>query len=318
MPSISDAIAKNQARIAAGGETGTGVGPIQSPIMPAPTPPQDLPIGLGLPQRGTIPIDLVNPADINDSNRIFRGAGARSSVYPYPTAAPVVTKTIVSQVAAAPSAPSSQSSAISLQTNGAPNPVQSTENLIAGTGITLTADQAGGTTIDAAPTGGFDWFFWPEFTPNGASAGGVIAPTANQILFFPFQLPVAITVNNIAMLQAAFSPADTNSWGIYDHNGNLLCDVGPQVVNISSDTWLSAPVSQGPTTLPAGNYFIAVTTQAGRANFIGMIIYYRAYPSSPTASVSSGGQLPASIIIGSFAPSTPQASATYVPIFYLN
>lgn len=41
-----------------------------------------------------------------------------------------------------------------LETNGTPNTVQSIENLIAGTGITLTADNAGGTTIAASGGGG--------------------------------------------------------------------------------------------------------------------------------------------------------------------
>lgn len=102
MPTIKEQVAANQARIAAGGETGTGVGPgsVQSPVTAAPTPPNDMPAGGGLPQRGMFPANLVLSSDRSDANRAFREAGVRSSTFPYAPTSTAVSTTIVEQAQA--------------------------------------------------------------------------------------------------------------------------------------------------------------------------------------------------------------------------
>src|SRR4029077_14245652 len=140
-------------RIAAGGETGTGLGPQppQSPLVAAPSPQLDLPLGGGLPQRGTYPASLVLGGDINDSNRMFRGAGMRSTTFPNAGPPTTVTKsTTVVQVASTSAA---TASALLLEVSGAPTPIQNVLNLIPGSGITIVPDAAGGVTITGTSTG---------------------------------------------------------------------------------------------------------------------------------------------------------------------
>ena len=149
MASIQDAVNKNAQRYAAGGEPGTAPQPPASPLVS--TPPQDLPLGGGLPQRGTIPISSVNPADINDSNRMFRGSGSRSTVYPYPNRPAIASATSSAQAVTAAISPAT--AALLIQVNGAPTPVQDILDLIAGSGIVLTPDATGGITIDSTSAG---------------------------------------------------------------------------------------------------------------------------------------------------------------------
>ena len=149
MASIQDAVNKNVQRYAAGGEPGTAPQPPATPLIS--TPPQDMPLGGGLPQRGTIPISSVNPADINDSNRMFRGQGSRSTVYPYPNRPAISSAT--SSVQAVTAAVSPATAALLIQVNGAPTPVQDILDLIAGSGINLTPDATGGITIDSTSAG---------------------------------------------------------------------------------------------------------------------------------------------------------------------
>ena len=149
MASIQDAVNKNVQRYAAGGEPGTAPQPPATPLVS--TPPQDLPLGGGLPQRGTIPISSVNPADINDSNRMFRGSGSRSTVYPYPNRPAIATATSSAQAVTATVSPAT--AALLIQVNGAPTPLQNILDLIAGSGIVLTPDATGGVTIDSTASG---------------------------------------------------------------------------------------------------------------------------------------------------------------------
>lgn len=121
MPTIAEQVSKNAARIAAGGETGTGVGPQQAAPTVHMAPLQDLPAGGGLPQRGMFPADLTLNSDRSDSNRAFRGAGMRSSTFPFaPTS---ISSTIVEKVQSGTSSGGSSSST----------------NLTAGPGISITA-----------------------------------------------------------------------------------------------------------------------------------------------------------------------------------
>lgn len=142
MPSIQDAIARNKARIAAGGQTGTGIGP-QASINIAPTPPQDLPVGNGIPQRGMFSADLVLASDRSDSSRAFRGQGTRSAAFPYSVQGIKTAPTIVVPAASAAAA----AVALALETNGLPNPNQNLLNLVQGANITITANPDGSVVI---------------------------------------------------------------------------------------------------------------------------------------------------------------------------
>jgi hypothetical protein len=153
MPSIKDAIERNSRRIAAGGETQTGQGNELSDLAAVSSPPQDLPLGGGLPQRGMFPASLVLASDRSDSSREFRGAGARSATFPYQTSPQTVQNTTVIQQATASATASAATAALLLQTDGINNPNQKILNLLSGTGITLASDPTGGVTIAATSAG---------------------------------------------------------------------------------------------------------------------------------------------------------------------
>lgn len=142
MASIKDSIARNKARIAAGGQTGTGIGP-QSSLVAAPTPPQDLPIGNGIPQRGMFSADLVLASDRSDSSRAFRGQGTRSAAFPYQVQGIKKAPTIVIPATSAAAA----AVELSLQTNGLPNPNQNLLNLVQGANVSITASPDGSVVI---------------------------------------------------------------------------------------------------------------------------------------------------------------------------
>ena len=168
MPSIKDAIAANQARIASGGETGTGIGNPQPPAAPvnfAPTPAQDQPAGAGLPQRGMFPADLVLASDRSDSSRVFRGSSMRSGTFPYQPqqikTGPISVQSVVSAAAAAAS--------LALETNSIANPNQSLLNLVGGPGVSILANPDGSVIIsgaggDGLTHGTLPWESDPGFT----------------------------------------------------------------------------------------------------------------------------------------------------------
>lgn len=140
MPSIQDAI-KKSAQMKANPQ----------PPMPAPTPanlvvaapPQDLPLGGGLPQRGMFPANMVLASDRSDSSRVFRGPGVRSATFPFP-AALSPTKTTVQVTSASAAA---VAATLTLLTNGNLNPIQNVLNLFEGNGIGITVDAFGTVTI---------------------------------------------------------------------------------------------------------------------------------------------------------------------------
>jgi hypothetical protein len=167
MPSIKDAIAANQARIASGGETGTGVGNPQPPAAPvnfAPTPAQDQPAGAGLPQRGMFPANLVLASDRSDSSRVFRGASMRSGTFPYQSQQIKTAPITVTSVSAAAAA-----STLALETNYLPNPNQNLLNLVGGPGVSISANPDGSVVIsgaggDGLTHGTLPWESDPGFT----------------------------------------------------------------------------------------------------------------------------------------------------------
>jgi hypothetical protein len=82
MPTIKQAIANNNIRKTNLGDMIPITTPSPIPFTIAPTPPQDLPVGLGLPQRGMFSTSVASVADRNDNARVFRGQGVRSTTFP--------------------------------------------------------------------------------------------------------------------------------------------------------------------------------------------------------------------------------------------
>ncbi len=144
MPTIKAAIEKNKQMQAQQASQVTGSTPLPTPAhLVVAAPPQDVPLGAGLPQRGMFPANMVLSGDRNDSSRMFRGPGTRSATFPFPvvptTNTKIVSTTIASSAAAA--------AAVEFLTNNSPNPVQNVLNLLQGAGINISVDQYGNVTI---------------------------------------------------------------------------------------------------------------------------------------------------------------------------
>lgn len=253
MPSIANAVDKNKSRISAGGETNawSGSRTPQSPDTPlVSTPPQDLPLGGGLPQRGMFPADLVLASDRSDSSRVFRGMGTRSATFPYQTTPQKITSTTVVQAAASTS-PATTS--LLLQTNNINNPNQKILNLIAGANMSISADPTGGVTLAAAGGGGDGLIhgdaIWeidpayvflrddfvnvnisggissftselPWFMANGGSVASVFASGGA----FPYsgfiELSATSTPNQISFLMPVIQPQPAQfGWPVLDYPG---------------------------------------------------------------------------------------------------
>ena len=140
MPSIKDAIAKNQAMKAAQANQPSGTTPAPTPAsLVVAAPPQDLPSGAGLPQRGMFPANMVLASDRSDSSRAFR-TGNRSATFPFPVNTSASKLTVTNNTSISTTGTGSQ---IEFLVNSVPNPVQNVLNLIQGVGINISADQYG-------------------------------------------------------------------------------------------------------------------------------------------------------------------------------
>lgn len=140
MPSIAEAIARNQQRISQGGITGAD----NSPAAPSPSvaaPPEQIP---NLPSRGVWPANMILGSDVADQSQVFQKNAVRSRSFPFPPASgPISKTTTVVQTSGG------GGTSIELETNNIPNPSQNILNLIAGANITLNATVGGGVEIAA-------------------------------------------------------------------------------------------------------------------------------------------------------------------------
>lgn len=177
MPSIAEAIARNQQRISQGGITGAD----NSPAAPSPSvaaPPEQIP---NLPSRGVWPANMILGSDVADQSQVFQKNAVRSRSFPFPPASgPISKTTTVVQTSGG------GGTSIELETNNIPNPSQDTLNLIAGSNITLNATPGGG--VEIAATSGTDglihgetpWESDPSFVSVQDDFTGVINNTATN------------------------------------------------------------------------------------------------------------------------------------------
>ena len=142
MPSIKDSVVKANQMKSAGLVSAP---PSPSIVVPSQgSAPQDLPVGGGLPQRGMFPANMVLASDRNDSSRGFRGAGLRSSTFPFPvptgaaSAAAVVASSATAAVVAA---------ALQYYVNNVLSPNQDVLNLLGTNGIGISMDGNGNVTF---------------------------------------------------------------------------------------------------------------------------------------------------------------------------
>jgi len=159
---------------------------------------------------------------------------------------------------------------IVLQTNGVTNSVQNLENLVAGTGITL-SNAAGATTFNAAAaSGGFlqtatgaAGFFGPGFdmqymlNVNGLQN---FSAAANSIIVAAFNLNTGNVIRKVSFFSSNGNATATNTqiWGfsVWDSLiATKLIDSGPMTFSVGA----ASTNAITPVTLSAGAYVVAQT-----------------------------------------------------------
>jgi hypothetical protein len=141
-------------------------------------------------------------------------------------------------------------------------PVLST--LTAGQNVTIT-NAPGSVTISAASGSAATL---PFFVTASARTGGTQPVTSNVNKLWGFLLPYNVTTTKITYdIATADNTANNYDIGIFDNSGNLLLDVGA-----TPGTTLAAPIgfhtltwTQGSTSLAAGRYYLAITTNCASA-----------------------------------------------------
>lgn len=147
MPAISQAVAKNQARIAAGEPLVENVTPTPSmPVVPGALPPV---VTSGLPVRGVYTPQQILATDFADNTKALRsGANLRSAAFPPPPQSLV--QKIVTKVA---SATANIAASLLIKINNINSPNQSVLNILNGVGMSITADGSGNVTFNSTASG---------------------------------------------------------------------------------------------------------------------------------------------------------------------
>jgi hypothetical protein len=169
--------------------------------------------------------------------------------------------------------------------------------LTAGSNITIT-NGPGSVTISAAGGGGGGPTL-PFFATGGERTGATQALTANVTKLWGFLLPYNVTTTEIIYdIATADNTANDYDIGIFNNSGNLVVDLGPTpgttlapALGFHTLTW-----TQGTTSLAAGRYYLAITTNCKSACAkIEGATTFASFATNASAGASSGGALPSTL-----------------------
>lgn len=153
-----------------------------------------------------------------------------------------------------------------LQTNNVNNPLQSVLNLIAGSGVVLTPDGAGGVTINAVVnTTTFinspSWWMsgdgsnYPFSVSNGTfSATGI----ANQVRFWMVRIPYTIVIKNFSLWMSSTQAGSVSGFAVYNAAGTVKYTSWDNINTATGSAHSLALVSA--VTLQPGLYLFACAT----------------------------------------------------------
>jgi hypothetical protein len=199
MPTISQSIQANKDRIETQQSSNQSTFAL-TPILIAPTPTQDLPVGLGLPQRGMFSPNIASVADRNDNARVFRGAGVRSASFPISSVQTVITKTTVpvgTQITPSPT----------------PSPSPSPSPLPSGSGNLILATPNGATGASSLRS-----LVNADFPISGAAAGSYI----NSSLTINAQGIITAATNGSGGGSGGVVPVQVSSYGAQNSDSGKL------------------------------------------------------------------------------------------------
>jgi trimeric autotransporter adhesin len=173
-------------------------------------------------------------------------------------------------------------------------PVLTTLN--AGQNVTIT-NGAGSITISASGGGGGTTLpFFVTGTGQTEASQGVTANTTNVWgILFPFNV---ITTEVTYDVKTADNTANNYDLGIFSNTGTLLVNLGPTpgTTFAPSKGFRTLNWVQGSTSLPAGRYYLALTTNcSATCSKLGGSPSFVSFAVNVSAGSSKGGTLPASI-----------------------
>jgi trimeric autotransporter adhesin len=167
--------------------------------------------------------------------------------------------------------------------------------LTAGSNISIT-NGPGSITISAS--GGASPSF-PFFVTAGERTGGSQSAGKNVVKLWGILVPYNVATSQVTYdVTTADDTTHTYDLGIFDNSGNLLLNVGPTLGTTFSPAkgFQTLPWAQGSTTLPAGRYYIAMTTNCGSGcAVVAAATTFVSFAIDISAGATSGGALPTSV-----------------------
>jgi len=148
---------------------------------------------------------------------------------------------------------------------------------------------AGGGTPTGWPVAGY-------ISEAGADAN--LTATANTLWLAIIPIVNAVIFSKLTLFVGTGDGANNSDFGIYDHTGTLVANIGAQI--LGAFAIVTAAAVQGSVTIQPGLYGIAFTSAGSTLQIFGhdnMCLYRNA-----SFGVSAGGALPASITFPALSP----------------
>ena len=162
--------------------------------------------------------------------------------------------------------------------------------LTAGPNITIT-NGAGSVQISAPGPAAL-----PFFTTGSSRSDASLSAGQNLTVLWGFLLPYNVTSTNITYnVTTADNTANKYDIGIFNSSGTLVLNIGPTAGTAfaPSASFLTLPWTQGSTSLTAGRYYLAFTSNCSSScAAIGATSSYVSFAVDAPAGASSGGALP--------------------------